>query len=326
MKRRDFVALAVGALGAPLVRAQQPGRQYRIGILGVASPIPEVLKDSLQPFHLGMRELGWVDGTHYVTEVRWAEGRPERFPVLAQELVRSKPDVLIAVQTGPIRALMQATRTIPIVMVGPGEPVASGLVASLARPGANVTGLAFDIDLGTHLKQIDYLRQIVPNLALVAVLVNPAAQAPQVATLLAAIGATGLKASLEGARTPDEIEPAFVRMRDSGVQAAIVQVDGMLFLNQSRLSEMGLRYRIALGSGLSSLVRAGGLISYAPEIGENWRRSATYIHRILRGAKPADLPVELPSRIKLTINMKTAKALGLKVPQSVLLGADEIIE
>ncbi len=176
MKRRDFVALGLSALDVSLARAQQAGKQYRVGILGVASPIPEVLKASLQPFQLGMRELGWVDGTHYVTEVRWAEGRPERFPALAEELVLSNPDVLIAVQTGPVRALMQATRTIPIVMVGTGEPVASGLVSSLARPGGNVTGMAFDIDQGTYLKQVDLLRQIVPNLASVAVFVNLAAQ------------------------------------------------------------------------------------------------------------------------------------------------------
>jgi putative ABC transport system substrate-binding protein len=326
MKRRDFVALAVGALGAPLVRAQQLGRQYRIGIRGVSSPTPLVVKMSLQPFHLGMRELGWIDGTHYVTETRWAEGRPERFLALAQELVLSKPDVLLAVQTGPVRALMQATRTIPIVMVAPGEPVASGLVASLARPGGNVTGMAFDIDHATYLKQIEYLRQIVPNLASVAVFANPAAQSPQVATLPDAIGAMGLRGSRAGAQTPDEIEPAFARMRDAGVQAALVVVDGMLFLNLSRLAESGLRYRIALGTQSSPLVRAGGLIAYAPELEENWRRSANYVHRILRGARPAELPVELPSRIRLTINVKTAKALGLKLPQSILLAADEIVE
>jgi ABC-type uncharacterized transport system substrate-binding protein len=326
MKRRDFVALGLSALGVSLARAQQTGKQYRVGFLGVASPTPEVLKASLQQFQLGMRELGWMDGTHYVTEVRWAEGRPERFPALAEELVRSNPDVLIAVQTGPIRALMQATRTIPIVMVAPGEPVASGLVASLARPGGNVTGMAYDIDQGTYLKQIDFLRQIVPNLASVAVFVNPAAQSPQMATLPDAIGATGLRGSLAGARTPDEIEPAFARMREAGVQAAVIVVDGMLFPNMRRVAELGLGYRIALGAQVAQFVRAGGLIAYAPELEENWRRSATYVHRILRGARPAELPVELPSRIRLTINVKTAKALGLKVPQSILLTADEIIE
>jgi putative ABC transport system substrate-binding protein len=326
MKRRDFVALGLSALGVSLARAQQAGKQYRVGILGVTSPIPEVLKASLQPFQLGMRELGWVDGTHYVTEVRWAEGRPERFPALAEELVLSKPDVLIAVQSGPVRALMQATRSIPIVMVGTGEPVASGLVSSLARPGGNVTGMAFDIDQGTYLKQVDLLRRIVPSLASVAVFLNPAAQSPQMATLPDAIGATGLRGSLVGARTPDEIEPAFARMRDAGVRAAVAVVDGMLFLNMSRVAEAGLRYRIALGSQSPPLVRAGGLMAYAPELEENWRRAATYVHRILRGARPAELPVELPSRIRLTINLKTAKALGLKVPQSILLTADEIIE
>jgi putative ABC transport system substrate-binding protein len=326
MKRRDFVALGLGALGASLARAQQPGRQYRIGMLLVSSPGPDVVKLALEPFRLGMREQGWVEGTHYVIEMRWAEGRPERFPALAKDLVRSKPDVLLAVQTGPIRALMQATQLVPIVMVAPGEPVASGLVASLARPGGNVTGMAFDIDHGTYLKQIDLLRQIVPNLVSVAVLVNPAAQSPQMETLPAAIGKKGLKGSLAGARTPDEIEPAFTRMREAGVQAVVIVIDGMLFPNMQRIADLGLRHRIALGAQVPHLARAGGLIAYAPDVADNWRRSASYVHRILQGANPAELPVELPSRIKLTINVKTAKALGFTVPQSVLLAADEVID
>ena len=319
------MAWAAGALAAPLTHAQSASKRYRVGFLAVASPTPEFVK-SIEPFHLGMRGLGWIEGTHYVSEMRWAEGKAERFPELARELVASAPDVLLAVTTSAIRALMQATKTIPIVMVAPGEPVASGLVASLARPGGNVTGMAFDIDNGTYLKQVEYLRQIVPNLASVAVFVNPATHPPQVATLPAAISAAGLKGSIVSARTPEEIASAFARMHEQGVQAALVVVDGMFVVNARRLTELGLKHRIALGSQVHLLARAGGLMAYAPEIEENWRHAATYVHRILRGANPADLPVELPSRIKLTINTRTARSLGFTVPQSILLAADEMIE
>lgn len=325
MRRRAFLTWAAGALAAPHTLAQSAGKRYRVGFLAVASPTPEFVK-FIEPFHLGMRELGWIEGTHYVSEMRWAEGKTERFPELARELVASAPDVLLAVTTSAIRALMQATKTIPIVMVAPGEPVASGLVASLRRPGGNVTGMAFDIDNGTYLKQVGYLRQIVPNLASVAVFVNPATQSPQVATLPGAISAAGLKGSIAGARTPEEIASAFARMREQGVQAALVVVDGMFAVNARRLTELGLKHRIALGSQVHLLTRAGGLMAYAPELEENWRRAATYVHRILRGANPADLPVELPSRIKLTINARTARSLGFTVPQSILLAADEVIE
>ncbi len=323
MRRRAFFAWALGAIAAPLVQAQSAGKRHRVGLLLTASPTPEFVK-SIEPFHLGMRELGWLEGTHYVSEMRWAEGRSERFPELARELVAAGADVLVASVTSAVRALMQATKTIPIVMVAPGEPVASGLVASLARPGGNVTGMAFDIDTGTYLRQVDFLRQIVPNLASVAVLANPAL-APQVATLPGAISASGLKGSVAGVRTPEELEPAFAQMKLQGVQAAIAVVDGMMAVNARRIAEFAVKYGVALGSQWDGMTRAGALISYAPTLEENWRRAATYVHRILRGAKPADLPVELPSRIKLTINANTARSLNLTVPQSILFTADEVI-
>ena len=323
-RRRQFLIAAGALLAAPLARAQSAGKRYRVGFLAGSSLTPEFVQ-LIEPFHLGMRDLGWIEGTNYITEIRWAEGKPERFPELARELVAAGPDVLVALLTSAIRALMQATKTIPIVMVGPGEPVASGLVASLARPEGNVTGMAFDIDNGTYLKQVDFLRQIVPNLASVAVFANPSL-APQVATLPGAISASGLKGSVAGVRTPEEIEPTFARMREQGVQAAVAVVDAMMTINARRIAEVALKHRIALSSQWDGMTRAGALISYAPKLEENWRRAASYVHRILRGAKPADLPVELPSSIKLTINAKTARSLGFAVPQSILFAAHEVIE
>jgi putative ABC transport system substrate-binding protein len=240
--------------------------------------------------------------------------------------VESGVDVLLASSTAPIRALMQATQSIPIVMVAPGEPVASGLVASLARPGGNVTGMAFDIDLGTYLKQASFLRQIVPNLGALAIVVNPAAKPPQMEALPPAVASSGLKSLLVEVRTAEELEPAFARMKQQGVQAAIVVLDGMLVLNAKRVAELGVKYRIALGSQVHLMTRTGFLMCYAPDLADNFRRAASYIDRILKGAKPADLPVELPTRVRLTLNLKTAKALGIAIPGSVLLLADEVIE
>jgi putative ABC transport system substrate-binding protein len=324
MRRREFVAAIAGAFAAPLACAQQPGKRYRLGFLGGGSPSEGVTK-LLGTFHQGMRERGWADGTNYVFAAKWAEGKPERYPELARELAASGADVLLATFTAAIRALMQATQTIPIVMIAPGEPVASGLIASLARPGGNVTGMAFDIDLGTYLKQVEFMRQIVPNLARVAVVVNPASAPPQMKALPAAIASAGLKGSQIDVRAAEEIEAAFQRMQKEGVQATIVVLDPFLLLNLSKVVELGLKYRIALGSQGHEATQMGFLMCYAPELQENWRRAAHYVDRILRGAKPGDLPVELPSRIKLSINLKTAKALGLAVPQSVLLLADEVI-
>lgn len=325
MRRRKFMAWAAGALAVPLARAQSASKRYRVGFLAVGSPTPELVK-FFEPFHHGMRELGWFEGRNYAFEIRWAEGKPERYPQLARELVDAGSDILLATQTGPLRALMQATKTIPIVMVAPGEPVASGLVVSLARPGGNVTGMAFDIEIGTYLKQVDFLRQIVPNLATVAVFTNPAARSPQLDQLSAAITAAGLKSVLIGAGSADELEPAFAQMKQRGVQAAITVIDGMLAVNARRVVELALKHRIALGSQVHLMTRTGFLMAYAPELEENFRRAASYVDRILKGAKPGDLPVELPTRIKLSINQKTAKALGLTVPGTILFAADEVIQ
>ena len=334
--RRLFLTVVGGWLSSRLARAQVTGKVFRIGYLGLGSD-PEPTRSSTDPldmlrrapmdaFRNAMRNAGWIEGSHYVIDRRYEEGRPERYPQLAKELVSLGPDVLMSVQTQGIRALMQATQTIPIVMLAPGDPAGSGLVASLARPGGNVTGLAFDVDLGTYIKQVEVMREVMPNLTSVAVFANPAARLPPVAPLAAAISSQlGLKAVLSEARSVDEIEPAFSELRQQGVRAAIVIIDGLLGLNVKRVAEMGIKHRVALGSQWQGVPLAGGLMSYAPDLIDNFARAAVYVDRIFRGAKPADLPVDSPARIKLIINRRAADALGLTVPRSVLLRADEVI-
>jgi putative tryptophan/tyrosine transport system substrate-binding protein len=233
----------------------------------------------------------------------------------------------MSVLTPAIRALIQATSEIPIVMVAPADPVGAGLIASYSHPGGNVTGLAFDVDLGTYLKQVEFMKEIVPNLSSIAVFANPSARLQHLGPVAAAIDSSlGLKAVISEVRSADEIEPAFVKLKQQGVQAAIVFVDGLMVDNVNRVTELGLKYRIALASIWQGLPLAGGLMSYSPDLTDNFARVAAYVDRIFRGAKPADLPVDRPARINLILNKKTAKALGLVIPQSVLLRADTVID
>jgi putative ABC transport system substrate-binding protein len=317
-----------GALAAPVASfaQQQAAKVYRIGYLGVVMPTPEGRKQGLDLFHEAMRKHGWIEGQHYVIEERWAEGRPERYPEQARELVKLGVDMLMSLQVPGIRAAMQATQTLPIVMIAPSDPVGGGLVASYARPGGNVTGLSFDVDLSNYFKQVDFLKQIVPNFSSIALFSNPDARFPSVASLTVALPKLGLKVVVAGARNAEEIEPAFAKMKQGGAQAVLMAADGMVVLNISRITDLALKHRLPLASQWLGVPRAGGLMAYAPELSDNWRRSASYVDRIMRGAKPADLPVELPSTFKFVINMKTAKALGLVVPQALLLRVDEVIE
>jgi putative ABC transport system substrate-binding protein len=325
-RRRLLGSMGLVLVAPALAWAQQPGRVYRIGFLGIATPTPELLKQSLVPFREAMRGHGWIEGQHYVIEQRWAEGKFERHPELARELVGLGADVLMAVTNAGIRALMQATQTLPIVMIAPSDPVGDGLVASYARPGGNVTGLAFDIEASNYLKQVDHLRQIVPKLASIAVFANPDGNYLSAKTLSAAIGSRGLKVLAAGARTPEEIEPEFARMKAGGAQAVIVVADGLVANNAPRIAQLAVKHRLPLASQWLGVPRAGGLMAYSPELADFYRRAAGYVVKILRGARPTDLPVEQASSFKLVINLKTAKALGLAIPQAVLVLADEVIE
>jgi putative ABC transport system substrate-binding protein len=336
MERRTFLAMVPGSLlAAPLVAAaQQPGKVYRIGFLSPSSPSdPEKLaspfgEGGLAAFRQGMRDLGYAEGQNISIEPRWAEGRFERLPDLAAELARLKVDVIVSVVTQATLSAKNATRTIPIVMVAAGDPVGSGLVPNLARPGGNVTGpSSMYAELAG--KQLELLMKTAPKVSRVAVLWNPANAAWQVQMLRqteTAARALGLQRQLLEARGPDELEGAFAAMTRERANALLVQVDVIFALHAQRIADLAAKHRVPAMYGAREHVGAGGLMSYAPNILDLFRRAATYVDKILRGAKPGDLPIEQPTKFELVINLKTAKALGLTIPQSVLLRADQVIE
>ena len=338
MKRRGIGIIAVlliGIVAPPMAAgAQQAGKVHRIGFLSPSSPSdPERLPSpfgerGLAAFRQGLRDLGYVEGQNIAIEYRWAEGRFERLPDLAAELVRLKVDVIVSVVTQATLAAKNATGTIPIVLVAAGDPLGSGLVANLARPGGNVTGPSSMYgDLAG--KQLELLKETVPKVSRVAVLWNPANavwQAQMLRQTEIAARALGLQVQLLEARGPDELEGAFAAMTRERVSALLVQVDVIFALHARRIADLAAKRRVPAMYGSREHVETGGLMSYAPNIPDLFRRAATYVDKILKGAKPADLPVEQPTKFELVINLKTAKALGLKIPQSVLIRADEVIQ
>ncbi len=324
--RAAFVAaLALGLLIAPLTADAQPEKIGRIGYLG-PSPSSGGL---LQAFREGLLELGYIEGKNIAIEYRYttlAGDIDERLPLLAAELVRLKPDVLVVSITVAALATRNATTTIPIVMVNVDDPVGSGLIASLARPGGNVTGLS---RLTPELigKNLELLKEAVPRAVRVAVLSNPRnpLHPELVRNAKLAARSLGVQLKIVEAGAPKELEGAFSTMAGERMSALLVLADGMFYVNRTRIADLALRNRLPSMFGSGDLARAGGLMAYAPRSGDNYRRAATYVDKILKGAKPADLPVEQPTRFELVINLKTAKALGLTIPPSVLLRADEVI-
>jgi putative ABC transport system substrate-binding protein len=269
-----------------------------------------------------------MEGENLVIERRWAEGRVERFPSLAAELVRLKVEVIVAGPTPPAVAAKNATGTIPIVMWGVGDPVGQGLVASLARPGGNVTGLSFSVGWETFGKGLELLKETVPKVRRVAVLSNPAnaSHALAIENVKVAARSLGVQLQLLEARGPEEFEGAFAAMAKERVAALLVPTDPVFFLHRARLAELAAKNRLPSVHSLREYVEAGGLMSYGPSLLDLLRRAATFVDKILKGAKPADLPVEQPTKFELVINLKTAKALGLTIPQSLLLRTDQVIE
>jgi putative ABC transport system substrate-binding protein len=326
MERRIFLAMASGSLlAAPLaVEAQPADKIYRIGFL-----LPSTSADSsiLDAFREGLRELGYVDGRNIAIASRWAEGKYDRLPGLAAQLVGLKVDIIVATAVPTIRAAKEATRTIPIIMAVVVDPVATGLVASLARPGGNITGLSSMAPEVTG-KQLEMLKEVVPTASLVAVLWNPtnAGNAPQVRRAQDAAGALGVRLQPLEARGPSEIDSAFARMTREQASAVIVLVDAMLLDHRTQIADLAARRRLPAVYGLSDHAEAGGLMAYGPNRLAIVRRAATYVDKILKGAKPGDLPIEQPTTFALVINLRTAKALGLKIPQSLLQRADQVIE
>jgi len=328
--RRTFLA-GTGAvlLAAPLAaEAQQAAKIARIGYLA-ANPaaIPAPVTEA---FLQGLRDLGYVEGRNVVIEYRSAEGKFERFPALAAELVALKVDVIVAPAALHVLAAKQATKTIPIVFIGVSDPVTSGLVTSLARPGGNVTGLSA---LAPELvgKCLELLTQAVPGVSRVAVLWQPGAMGERTEKDLlkradVAARALGVRLQVVEARGPADIDRAFSDMTRARAGALTVLTSFMFTTERRRLADLAAKNRLPAVYTWREFVDAGGLMSYGPNLADMFRRAATYVDKILRGAKPADLPVEQPTKFELVINMKTAKALGLTIPQSLLGRADEVIQ
>src|SRR5262252_8788123 len=321
------VMLALSLTLAPLVAgAQQAGKVPRIGFLGVTSPSDR--PPLLDAFRQRLRELGWVEGQNVVIDYRYAEGRVDRLPDLAAELVRLKVDLIVAsAGTQVATAAKNATETIPIVMIAVRDPVGTGLIASLARPGGNVTGVSGSAGLEWVAKQLELLKETVPKIRRVAILSNPDNAYHQLAIREVNVAARSLGVQLQllEARGPNEFDGAFAAMAKERVGALLVLSDAIFSSHRTRLADLAARSRLPAAYGVRDSVEAGGLMSYGPSILDSYRRAATYVDKILKGAKPAELPVEQPTKFELVINLKTAKALGLTIPQSVLLRADQVI-
>jgi putative ABC transport system substrate-binding protein len=307
--------------------AQQQAKVARIGFLYHGSRQSSLDTGRYQAFVQGMRELGYVEGTNFTVEARFADGKFERLPALASELVRLKMDVIVATGTPTYRALQHATTTIPVVITVTFDPVGDGFAASMARPGGNITGLSISAaDLGSKL--LELLKAAVPKLSRVAVLVNPEnpAHPPRVIRIMSAAQKVGIQVVLAEAGPVQEIEREFAMMAKERANAAIILADGF-FLQESRpIAAQALKHRLPSISQLREYAEAGGLMSYGPNSVDNFRRAATYVDKILKGARPGDLPFEQPTRYQLVINHKTATALGLTIPQALLRQADEVIQ
>ena len=328
MKRREFIALVGGAAACPFAaRAQQQtGKIYRIGYLssGTAASAPGLL----EAFRQGLRELGWIEGQNIVIDIRFAEGQSERLPGLANELVRLKVDLIATAATPPALAAKNATKAIPIVGISFDNPVQLGLIASLARPGGNVTGLSYSVGPEIFGKDVELLRELLPNLRHLAVLSNSTGpnHVLMLSNIKTAAGSLGVQLLILDARKPDEFDAAYVAMAKERVSALFVFGDVMFSVHRAWLAELAIKNRLPTMYTNRPHVEAGGLMCYAPNFFEVWRRAATYVDKILKGAKPADLPVEQPTKFELVINLKTAKALGLTIPPALLARADEVIE
>jgi putative ABC transport system substrate-binding protein len=321
------VVLALVLFALPLAADAQPaGKVPRIGFLTLTSSSDRpALRDS---FRQRLRELGWVEGQNIVIEHRFADGRIDRLADLAAELVRLKVDLLVSWGTQGVTAARTATETIPIVMIGVRDPAGIGLIASLARPGGNVTGVSGSTGLEWVAKQLELLKETVPRVQRVAILSNPtnAYHALAIKEANVAARSLGVQLQLLEARGPNEFDGVFAAMVKERVGALLVLSDAVLNSHRTRVADLAARSRLPAAYGVRESVEAGGLMSYGPSFLDSFRRAATYVDKILKGAKPADLPVEQPTAFELVINMKTAKALGLTIPQSLLLRADHVIE
>jgi putative ABC transport system substrate-binding protein len=325
MRRRTFITLLGAAATWPLAaRAQQGGKLATIGLLGSGTAAAQ--SQWTAAFVQRLRELGWTEGRNVAIEYRWAEGRSERFTEFAAEFVRLKVDVILTHNTPPVLAAKQATSVIPIVFATAADPVGTGLIASLARPGGNVTGLSSATsDIAG--KRIELLREVVPSLRRLAILANPDNPfvAIEVREAQAAARTLDLEVVLFEIRRAEDITPIFEGLKGRA-EALEILPDPLLFTHRLRINTLALGARLPTLQPLREYVEASGLISYGPNWSDQWQRAANYIDKILRGANPADIPVEQPTKFDLIINLTTAKALGLTIPETFLLRANELIE
>lgn len=317
-------AAALFLAGSLAVHAQEAAKVQRVGFVAPGSPDRQ-----FDAFRRGLRELGYVEGKNVIVEARFAEGRSERLPGLVAELIALKVDVLLA--GSPLGAVTakKASTAVPIVFAGVGDPIASGIVANLARPGGNITGVAVGVGGAAFgEKWLELLKEASPGVAHVAVLANRSnpSNSPFLQGVEAAARTLKVKLNVFDAANADELDRALAAIGASGAQGLIVTADPFFPEKRDALVQFAASKHLPAMYFFKLFADAGGLMSYAASLEESYRRAATYVARILKGAKPADLPVEQPTRIELTINMKTARALGLKIPQSLLLRADHIIE
>jgi ABC-type uncharacterized transport system substrate-binding protein len=325
MRRREFIKLVGGAAAWPLAARAQQRKVWRIGFVAAVSR--EQFSRLYAGFQQGMRELGYVEGKDFVSEIRSVEGRYERFPDIAADLVGLNVDIIVTGLTGAIRPLQNATNTIPIVMAYATDPVGSRLVASLAHPGGNTTGLAGSSD-DTSPKQLELLAAVLTNPSRIGLLGNPdnPAYFPVRNGAQDAAKRAGLSMITVEARNPREIGNAFASFAKERVQAVMVATDGVYLGNRERLVELALDNRLPTMFSQRDYVEAGGLMSYGENLADFFRRSASYVDKIFKGAKPGDLPIEQPTKFNLVINRKTADALGVTIPAQLYIFADEVID
>jgi putative ABC transport system substrate-binding protein len=324
--RRAFLAGAAALLAAPrAAEAQRPGKVHRIGFLSGSSAA--MSKSAVEEFWRGLRELGYVEGENMIIEYRWAEGQQSRLPQLAADLARISPDLILAATSQSALAAHNATPSIPIVMVNVGDPVRLGLAVSLGRPGKNLTGLtSFGPELAA--KRLGLLREVVPQIRRIAVLYNPGNPTISVSLKETEAAARTLAVQLQflGIAGPDDVATAFRNVTTGRAEAILVIADQVFNLLAAQISALALSNRLPTMFSNRHLMDAGGLMAYSPDFFASYRRAATFVDKILKGARPGDLPIEEPTTFELVINLKTAKALGLTIPPSLLLRADQVIQ
>jgi len=325
MDRRTFVGAFAGGLviARSLAEAQSAAKVYRVGFLLGATR--ESVASLFNALHDGMHDLGYVDGRNVAYEQRYGAGRMERLPELAAELVRLRVDVVVTGTNIHVEAARHATSTIPIVMIFAADPVGSGFVKSLAHPGGNITGLSADASPELWAKYLTFLKEIVPRLSRVGVIGQASTQVG-FAELETASRKLGLAVDVADIRKPEDLDEAFAALVGKRVGAVVVVIGPLTYLLKERIADAALKYRVPAMANADQYAQAGLLMSYGPRLPDLYHRAATYVDKILHGASPADLPVEQPSKFELIINLKTAKALNLTLPQSLLMRADDVIQ